>query len=203
MSRDLVLMPDALSGRSLTDMRTATRALGESLTRPAGSAGLAALKRICDAYPAPDLVNPRAAVADMAAAIEDYPALVVEDLADPKIGIVRQSRFVPRIAELVAWCERRSGEYRAAYDQPRAFSDAAAATIRALVLGLDGPPVESEMVSHSPRPGPDRAPLMTQAEIARSQGFTGDGCDGCGQFAMKRGGTCLTCQACGTTTGCG
>jgi hypothetical protein len=87
--------------------------------------------------------------------------------------------------------------------QQRAFSDAAATTIRALVVGLDGPPVESETVTHVPVAGLDRAPLMTQAEIARSQGFTGDCCDGCGQFAMKRGGTCLTCQACGSTTGCG
>ncbi|KQP50804.1 hypothetical protein ASG40_12805 [Methylobacterium sp. Leaf399] len=40
-------------------------------------------------------------------------------------------------------------------------------------------------------------------EIARSRGFTGDACGTCGSFAMRRAGTCLTCQACGSTTGCG
>ena len=40
-------------------------------------------------------------------------------------------------------------------------------------------------------------------DIARSRGFTGDVCSTCGGFAMKRAGTCLTCQACGSTTGCG
>ncbi|MBX9934423.1 MAG: hypothetical protein K2Y56_23400 [Methylobacterium sp.] len=39
-------------------------------------------------------------------------------------------------------------------------------------------------------------------EVARAHGFTGDMCGSCGSFAMKRAGTCLTCQACGSTTGC-
>lgn len=47
------------------------------------------------------------------------------------------------------------------------------------------------------------AVTLTQREIAASQGFTGDACTICGAFAMKRAGTCLTCQSCGSTTGCG
>lgn len=38
--------------------------------------------------------------------------------------------------------------------------------------------------------------------IAQAQGFTGDICGQCGSSQMKRSGTCLTCQACGSTTGC-
>ena len=34
-------------------------------------------------------------------------------------------------------------------------------------------------------------------------GFTGDFCDHCGLPAMIRTGTCLTCQNCGATSGCG
>lgn len=43
---------------------------------------------------------------------------------------------------------------------------------------------------------------LTQREMASAQGFTGDACRTCGSFTMRRVGTCLTCQACGSTTGC-
>lgn len=45
-------------------------------------------------------------------------------------------------------------------------------------------------------------PTMTQGEMARAQGYTGDCCTTCGQFRMKQSGHCLVCDACGTTTGC-
>jgi formate hydrogenlyase subunit 6/NADH:ubiquinone oxidoreductase subunit I len=32
--------------------------------------------------------------------------------------------------------------------------------------------------------------------------YTGDACTGCGNFMMRRAGTCLLCDVCGTTTGC-
>ncbi|MHC2087201.1 hypothetical protein [Methylobacterium sp. CM6244] len=54
-----------------------------------------------------------------------------------------------------------------------------------------------------PQPSKDPSVTLTQREIAATQGFTGDACPLCGSFMMKRAGTCLTCQACGSTTGCG
>lgn len=33
-------------------------------------------------------------------------------------------------------------------------------------------------------------------------GFTGDPCKSCGKYTLFRSGSCLTCQTCGTTTGC-
>lgn len=39
-------------------------------------------------------------------------------------------------------------------------------------------------------------------DAARAMGFTGDMCGRCGQFTMKRAGTCLSCASCGNTTGC-
>ena len=42
---------------------------------------------------------------------------------------------------------------------------------------------------------------MTQREIALTQGYSGDVCASCGAFAMMRTGTCLTCTACGSTSG--
>lgn len=32
---------------------------------------------------------------------------------------------------------------------------------------------------------------------------SGEACSTCGNFSLVRSGTCLTCQMCGTTTGCG
>lgn len=32
--------------------------------------------------------------------------------------------------------------------------------------------------------------------------YSGDSCSNCGSFSMRRNGTCLICEACGTTTGC-
>ncbi|MEQ8822655.1 MAG: adenosylcobalamin-dependent ribonucleoside-diphosphate reductase [Sumerlaeia bacterium] len=39
--------------------------------------------------------------------------------------------------------------------------------------------------------------------LARSAGYTGDACPACGGFAMRRSGTCQTCEACGHAGGCG
>tara|TARA_B100001173_G_scaffold260521_1_gene233780 strand:- start:1259 stop:3082 length:1824 start_codon:yes stop_codon:yes gene_type:complete len=38
--------------------------------------------------------------------------------------------------------------------------------------------------------------------LARESGFTGDICTDCGSSQMVRNGTCLKCNACGSTTGC-
>lgn len=40
------------------------------------------------------------------------------------------------------------------------------------------------------------------AESARQQGYTGNFCDVCGSAKMRQTGHCLTCDECGSTTGC-
>ncbi len=42
------------------------------------------------------------------------------------------------------------------------------------------------------------------AEIlkAKAQGYTGEKCSNCGSMKMRRNGTCMLCEDCGTTTGC-
>ncbi len=42
---------------------------------------------------------------------------------------------------------------------------------------------------------------FTQRESAASRGYTGNSCQDCGSFAMKRTGVCETCEACGSTSG--
>lgn len=42
-----------------------------------------------------------------------------------------------------------------------------------------------------------------EMSAAVEAGYTGDVCEQCGSFRMKRAGTCLTCDDCGTSSGCG
>ncbi|MFN3890642.1 MAG: hypothetical protein ACK4MV_09600 [Beijerinckiaceae bacterium] len=85
-----------------------------ALTTPAGrETALKALALVVGSYRtsyADDRVFSRQA----AAALEDFPELVLEELASPKIGIIRELKFSPSVAELVDWCERRQGEKIAA-----------------------------------------------------------------------------------------
>ena len=82
-------------------------------------------------------------------------------------------------------------------------------TIHPAALGSGSADVERVIRAHlfgaiPARPKPMvTASMLTQREMATGQGFTGDACPNCGGFSMKRAGTCLTCQACGSTTGCG
>lgn len=43
---------------------------------------------------------------------------------------------------------------------------------------------------------------LTQAEIAKASGFTGDTCSNCQGVHMQIAGHCMVCADCGTTTGC-
>lgn len=45
--------------------------------------------------------------------------------------------------------------------------------------------------------------LLTQGEMARTAGYTGDVCPQCHGFRVKRTGTCVTCEDCGNNAGCG
>lgn len=67
------------------------------------------------------------------------------------------------------------------------------------VMGIS-PEEVSAQVAH--KPGPATTDMLTQGEIARVQGFTGDTCTVCQGFSMRRNGTCLLCVDCGATTGC-
>lgn len=47
-----------------------------------------------------------------------------------------------------------------------------------------------------------RLATTTTRQTAREEGYTGDACDQCGSFRMKRNGPCLLCAECGATSGC-
>lgn len=44
--------------------------------------------------------------------------------------------------------------------------------------------------------------LAMASRLAKTKGYEGDPCTDCGQFTLVRGGTCLRCVSCGTTSGC-
>jgi ribonucleoside-diphosphate reductase alpha chain len=60
------------------------------------------------------------------------------------------------------------------------------------------PVVGFKPVSTGAQPGSFQA----KAREAKMKGYEGDPCRECGQFTMVRNGTCLKCDACGTTSGC-
>ncbi len=43
---------------------------------------------------------------------------------------------------------------------------------------------------------------MTSASQAKSLGYTGEQCQSCGSIRVKRNGSCMLCEDCGTTSGC-
>jgi len=43
---------------------------------------------------------------------------------------------------------------------------------------------------------------LTQSEIAKYQGYTGDSCQVCGNFKMVQTGVCKKCDVCGNSSGC-
>jgi ribonucleoside-diphosphate reductase alpha chain len=50
--------------------------------------------------------------------------------------------------------------------------------------------------------GAKRDAYARRAAEARLKGYEGDACGNCGNFTLVRGGTCLKCDTCGSTSGC-
>jgi hypothetical protein len=69
------------------------------------------------------------------------------------------------------------------------------------VLPMPTPPSTSPNVSSTLIAGEIGAPALNRKQ-ARQSGFTGDSCTNCQSMRVKRNGSCLVCEACGTTTGC-
>ncbi|MFC2252462.1 hypothetical protein ACETRX_22695 [Labrys portucalensis] len=108
---------------------------------------------------------------------------------------------------------------KALVEQLHAFDKEAGGRMESMISGLPGQPpkdillgfpirllrdVEAEYVVAGAKKlvttwTSDR---LAASQNARAQGFTGDACPHCGNFAMRQAGTCATCTACGETTGC-
>jgi ribonucleoside-diphosphate reductase alpha chain len=68
---------------------------------------------------------------------------------------------------------------------------------------ISPPPQQSSVTPAQPAIGFKTQPSAAEkARQAKLKGYEGDPCRECGQFTMVRNGTCLKCDACGTTSGC-
>lgn len=54
----------------------------------------------------------RSYIGALAAVLCDYPKSVAARCADPLRGVARETRFMPTVADLVAWCERETQAMR-------------------------------------------------------------------------------------------
>lgn len=59
-----------------------------------------------------------------------------------------------------------------------------------------------KLISQDPPAAAHEDDFDHKARAAKSQGFTGAQCEGCGSMKVKQNGTCQVCVDCGETTGC-
>lgn len=74
---------------------------------------------------------PRSDVSDsyigaMAAVLCDYPRQIAMSCCNPLKGVVRECKFVPTIADVVAWCEPKKQELHSDYSQSNRWEKAIA-----------------------------------------------------------------------------
>jgi ribonucleoside-diphosphate reductase alpha chain len=60
----------------------------------------------------------------------------------------------------------------------------------------------ADAVRAADKAGAMRDAYARRAAEARLKGYEGDACGNCGNFTLVRGGTCLKCDTCGSTSGC-
>ena len=147
-------------------------------------------------------VHPPAIPTALRNAIEDHiAASMVEPSRHP--AVEAQDAMRPRAAAL-APVPGLSWEHPAPH---AAVPHMPTGNTRVITVGGDAAPPARALVTdqiappHTPAPS-DEIRRQAMARAARDQGFSGDICDQCGGGQMKRSGTCLTCQSCGSTTGC-
>ncbi len=77
------------------------------------------------------------------------------------------------------------------------------------VNGLSGPIPEAPQSVMTPGPAKPYSVTVSAgatrseaADFSRRAGYTGDGCTSCGSMRVRRNGTCVVCEDCGTTSGC-
>ena len=85
----------------------------------------------------------------------------------------------------------------------RAMTDNERAAVEQILRSRFSTPDQVIPPAKTPMNPPKVTEMMTQGEIARAQGYTGNPCHHCGSLRMKMSGTCETCQDCGWNPGCG
>jgi hypothetical protein len=65
----------------------------------------AAARSIMNFFPRSDVADPNAYALGMAAIMSEYPQEVIARITDPRTGIVRRLKFLPRLAEIAEACD--------------------------------------------------------------------------------------------------
>lgn len=123
----------------------------------------------------------------MAMSVIDY---IFRELAVTYLGRSELAHVNP---ESIQAMERENG-----FDEEVDFESEEVAHER--MIKLDNVSSRNEPKNGSARA--ERSRALSQVELARAQGYTGDICPECGSSTMVRNGTCLKCTTCGSTTGC-
>lgn len=81
------------------------------------SEALEAVGKLVGAFPNGSPANAKGYIGALAAVLGDYPRIVATKCADPLKGVARETRFLPTIADLVAWCEREKAGLQTIVDR--------------------------------------------------------------------------------------
>lgn len=71
-----------------------------------------AAKRLIGSWPHANPPDADGWVASLAAVLAGYPLGVVQECADPRVGLARGREFPPTVAAIVEWCDRRTKYHR-------------------------------------------------------------------------------------------
>jgi hypothetical protein len=81
------------------------------------SEGIEAAARIVDAYPNGGRDAGKSYIGALAAVLVSYPRQTATACADRVNGITRDCKFLPTVADIVAWCERKTDPLRHAAER--------------------------------------------------------------------------------------
>jgi hypothetical protein len=111
----MAILANAGQGRALASSAGASpEACGSSnlsvlfKQRMALSEAIEAASRIVEAYPNGGKDAGKSYLGALAAILGAYPKQVATECSDPATGIVCECRFLPTVADIVAWCEART-----------------------------------------------------------------------------------------------
>lgn len=99
---------------SLPALETTTERAQKVLSAPniLTSEAIKAASRLVKQWPHANPPSLEIWLTALAAALADYPAAVVAECIDPRMGLARVREFPPTVASIVMWCEARMAQYR-------------------------------------------------------------------------------------------
>lgn len=68
-------------------------------------------RKLIGAWAKSEADSPHVFTLSIASALQEYPVLVAEQCADPRIGLARTREFVPTVASVHGWCQDRMKTY--------------------------------------------------------------------------------------------